>query len=56
MQIVLSFKQGELVGINDQVFENKVELFAAGFGATLWHWQRYFHVGDTIGIKGQSWL
>ena len=55
MQIVLSFKQGELVGINDKVFENKVgaiqalQALAQPYGIG-----RDIHVGDTIiGIKGR---
>jgi argininosuccinate synthase len=54
-QIILSFEQGELIGINTEIFENKVEAIQAlqalsqpyGIG-------RDIHVGDTIiGIKGR---
>ena len=54
-QMILIFEQGELVGINDKKFENKVEaiqtLQALGQSYGI---GRDIHVGDTIiGIKGR---
>ncbi len=54
-QIILHFKNGELVGIDDKLFENKVEAIQALQALTQSYGiGRDIHVGDTIiGIKGR---